>query len=55
MHLPRAYSVTLNMVLFLHIIASFLSLITFIILVIDGGQPFIASDNFLCVSSSWIS
>lgn len=50
MRLPRNYSATLNPVLVLRIIASILSLTTFIILVIDGGDEFIAADIFvMCI------
>ena len=45
--LPRSYGLTLNPVLLLRIIASILSLTTFIILVIDGGEQFIAADIFV--------
>jgi predicted lysophospholipase L1 biosynthesis ABC-type transport system permease subunit len=50
MRLPRNYSVTLSLVLLLRIIAAILSLTTFIILVIDGGDQFIAADIFvMCI------
>jgi hypothetical protein len=46
MRLPRSYSATLKPVLLLRILASILTLTTFIILVIDGGDQFIAADIF---------
>jgi hypothetical protein len=50
MRLPRNYSVTFNLVLILRIIASILSLTSFIILVIDGGDQLIAADIFvMCI------
>jgi predicted lysophospholipase L1 biosynthesis ABC-type transport system permease subunit len=50
MRLPRNYSATLNPVVLLRIIASILSLTTFLILVIDGGNQFIAADIFvMCI------
>lgn len=48
--LPRNYTLSVNPVLLLRIIASILSLTTFIILVIDGGDQFIAADIFvMCI------
>ena len=48
--LSRNYSTTLNPILLLRIISSILSLTTFIILVIDGGDAFIAADIFvMCI------
>jgi hypothetical protein len=50
MRLPRNYTLSINLVLLLRIIASILSLTTFIILVIDGGDQFIAADIFvMCI------
>ena len=48
--LPRNYSATLNPIVLLRIIAGILSLTTFLILVIDGGNQFIAADIFvMCI------
>jgi hypothetical protein len=48
--LPKNHSITLNPIVVLRIIASILSLTTFIILVIDGGNAFIAADIFvMCI------
>lgn len=46
-YFPTTYSITLNPVLVLRIISTILALTTFIILVIDGGDAFIAADIFL--------
>lgn len=45
--MPSAYSVTLSPVLCLRVLSFILSLVAFIIFVIDGGDAFIASDIFL--------
>lgn len=47
MRLPKSYGLMLNPTLVLRGIAAILSLVTFIILVIDGHEPFIAADIFV--------
>lgn len=44
---PTTYGITFNLVIVLRILSTILAVITFIILVIDGGDEFIAADIFL--------